>query len=168
MTGSQKLLLAGGLLLAVLGMSYGLWYAVFDEHQTLERIGVSLATGFAEAAAGKLPEGYAALEDYGATRFAYIREVHAHGHWILLGTALMVLGLVFDKLAFREGVRFSLALVLVVAAGILPLGALLETALRGALPSALALAGSIALIGCLAMVALGFILPVRKRDTTRE
>src|ERR1700723_4403705 len=45
-----RLLVIGGLLLAVWGMTYGLYYAVFVEHQTLDTIGGSLAGAFVHAA----------------------------------------------------------------------------------------------------------------------
>src|SRR5258708_4624878 len=51
MSGARRLLLAGGIALAVWGMGYGLWYAVFAEHQALEEIGSSLAAGFCGASA---------------------------------------------------------------------------------------------------------------------
>ena len=37
MSSARKVLLVGGLSLAALGMLYGLHYAVFVEHQTLDR-----------------------------------------------------------------------------------------------------------------------------------
>jgi hypothetical protein len=51
---ARKVLLFGGIALAILGMTYGLWYAVFAEHQTLDGIGRSLASGFQAAAARTL------------------------------------------------------------------------------------------------------------------
>ncbi len=156
---SQKLLIAGGLALAVLGMVYGLWYALVDEHPTLERIGVSLATGFAEAAKGNLESGYTSLEDFRDTKFEYAREVHTHGHLAILSTLLIVLGLVFGSLPFGEGLRTSVAAVLVAAAVLLPLGAMIETIAAGPLSMAFAAVGSVGLIGGLAVVALGFLWP---------
>src|SRR5205823_6522726 len=50
MSGSRRLLIIGGIALAIWGMSYGLWYAVFAEHQALDNIGASLAGGFGAAA----------------------------------------------------------------------------------------------------------------------
>ncbi len=40
MSSSRRLLIVGGIALAVWGMGYGLWYAVFAEHQALDSIGV--------------------------------------------------------------------------------------------------------------------------------
>src|SRR6266850_241650 len=39
MSGSRKLLILGGIALALWGMGYGTWYAVFAEHQALDGIG---------------------------------------------------------------------------------------------------------------------------------
>ena len=50
MTASRKLLIFGGMTLAALGMLYGVEYAVFTEHQTLDQMGGSLAQSFAAAA----------------------------------------------------------------------------------------------------------------------
>jgi len=68
MTGSQKILLSGGLALAILGMAYGFWYAVADEHPTLERMGVSLASAFAEVAKGEMDPAREFLKTYGETQ----------------------------------------------------------------------------------------------------
>jgi len=50
MSGSRRLLIVGGIALALWGMGYGLWYAVLAEHQALNKIGGSLATAFDAAA----------------------------------------------------------------------------------------------------------------------
>ncbi|MEE8340337.1 MAG: hypothetical protein V3R56_09350 [Xanthomonadales bacterium] len=158
MTGSQKVLLSGGLALAILGMAYGLWYAVADEHPTLERMGVSLASAFAEVAKGEMDQGREYLETYGETRFEYIREVHFHGHLVALSTLLLVLGLFFNQLAFSERIRLYLASALVFGTVALPLGSVLEILLSGAVPKAVALLGAVSLIGGLSAVAAGLAL----------
>ena len=95
MTGSQKILLSAGLALTILGMTYGLWYALVDEHPTLERMGVSLASSFAEVANGEMEQARKSLNTYGETRLEYIREVHVHGH-LVFGTAALPLGSVLE------------------------------------------------------------------------
>jgi len=157
MSRPRKLLIAGGLALIILGMSYGLWFAVFDEHQTLERMGVSLATAFAKAAERKLPEANAALNDYAATRFEYVREVDVHSHWSGLAMLLIVLGVVFDRVGYDERKRMALAALLLAGSVMFPLGVLLQTFDRGLLPQAVAIAGSGILIAALAVVAAGFL-----------
>ncbi|MGH9603994.1 MAG: hypothetical protein ACRD24_16565 [Terriglobales bacterium] len=157
MSRPRKLLIAGGLALIIWGMSYGLWFAVFDEHQTLERMGVSLATAFAKAAERKLPEANSALEDYAATRFEYVREVDVHSHWSGLAMLLIVLGVVFDRVGYDERKRMALAALLLAGSVIFPLGVILQTLDRGPLPKAMAIAGSGMLIVALAAVARGFL-----------
>ncbi len=66
MSGARKILIFGGLGLATLGMLYGLYYAVFVEHQTLDSIGGSLAGAFVQAAERRLPEAHGAIDAYAA------------------------------------------------------------------------------------------------------
>ncbi len=162
MTGSQKILLTGGLALAILGMAYGFWYAVADEHPTLERMGFSLASAFAEVAKGDMDQGREYIETYGETRFEYIREVHIHGHLAALSTLLLILGLFFNQLAFSERIRLYLASLLVFGTAALPLGSVLEILISGAVPTAVALLGAISLIGGLSAVAAGLMLPATR------
>ena len=162
MTGSQKILLSGGLALAILGMAYGLWYAVADEHPTLERMGVSLASAFAEVAKGEMDPAREFLKTYGDTRFEYIREVHTHGHLVALSTLLLVLGLFFNQLAFAERIRLYLASLLVFGTAALPLGSLLEIFLTGPVPKAMALLGAVSIIGGLGAVAAGLLLSTER------
>jgi hypothetical protein len=157
MSRPRRLLIAGGLALLIWGMSYGLWFAVFDEHQTLERMGVSLATAFAKAAERKMPEAHAALDDYAATRFEYVREVDVHSHWSGLAMLLIVLGVVFDRVGYDERKRRGLAALLLAGSVIFPLGVILQTFDRGPVPLAMAIAGPLMLIVALALVALGFL-----------
>jgi dipeptide/tripeptide permease len=157
MSGSRKLLVAGGLALIIWGMSYGLWFAVFDEHQTLEGMGVSLATAFAKAAERKMPEANASLDAYASIRFEYVREVDVHSHWSGLAMLLIVLGLVFDRVGYDERKRMALAALLLAGAVLFPLGVILQTFDRGPLPQALAVAGSGMLIAAMVAVAFGFL-----------
>src|ERR1700687_2385829 len=142
MVSGRKLLILGGLALVILGMSYGLYFAVFVEHQTLDGIGGSLATSFVRAAERKLPESQAALDQYAEIKYIYVRQVDVHGHWIGLGMLLIVLGTVYDRIGFAERIRFVLAFALLVGAAIFPTGVILQTVDHGSLPRAIAIAGS--------------------------
>ena len=110
MTGSSRLLIIGGLALAAFGMLYGLHYAVFVEHQTLSRMGGSLAGAFTHAAEGRWDDSQLALIAYRETKYDYVRQVDLHSHWIGLAMLLIVLGVVFDEVAFAERTRFAVAL----------------------------------------------------------
>jgi len=162
MTGSQKILLSAGLALTILGMAYGFWYAVADEHPTLERMGVSMATAFAQAAQGKMDESAESLNAYGSTRFEYIRDVHTHSHLAELSTVLLVLGLFFNQLSFSERSRVYLASILVFGAVALPLGSFLDMFLTGPVSTVLAMLGAVCLVGGLAVSAAGLLLPAAK------
>jgi hypothetical protein len=156
MSGSRRLLIIGGIALAVWGMSYGLWYAVSAEHQDLDSIGTSLAGGFAAAADRNPVVMESSLEQYREAKYVYERRVDVHGHWIGLAMLLIVLGIGFDRVNFPERLRLFLAMGLLVGAVVFPLGVLLQTISHGPLPRAIAIAGSAvviaALLGCAASV----------------
>src|ERR1700721_1035419 len=113
-------------------MGYGILYAVFVEHQTLDGLGSALATGFMRAAENRMTESRAALSDAASRSFVYVRQVDAHGHWIGLGLLLLSGSVIF------------------------PLGVLLETWNRGTGPQAIAVIGSALVILGLSGTAWGF------------
>jgi hypothetical protein len=157
MSRSRRLLIVGGIALAVWGMSYGLWYAVFAEHQALDNIGASLAGSFA-AAADRNPAGReTSLERYREAKYIYDRQVDVHGHWIGLAMLLIVLGIGFDRVNFSERLKLFLALGLLLGAVIFPLGVLLQTISHGALPRGVAIAGSSFVIAALIGSAAGVV-----------
>lgn len=157
MSRARKLLIIGGLAVAAFGMLYGLQYAVFTEHQTLDQMGGSLATAFTHAAERRVPEAHNAIDVYGATKYDYVRQVDVHSHWIGLAMLMIVLGAVFDSVAFSEQVRFGIALALLIGSVVFPLGVILQTASHGGiLASALAVLGSAFVIVALAAVTVGF------------
>ena len=64
MSGGRRLLIVGGIGLALSGMGYGLWYAVFAEHLALNGIGGSLATAFDAVASRNLGAAETAFRNY--------------------------------------------------------------------------------------------------------
>jgi hypothetical protein len=153
---SRKLLIAGGLALIIFAMTYGLWYAVFAEHQHLEGMGAALANGFAKAASRNLPGAHQSIAQYAQIKYHYVRHVDVHSHWGGLAMILIVLGAMFDRVGFSEKTRFYLALMLLAGSVIFPLGVILQTVSRSAFPSALAVGGSALVIAGLVFVAIGF------------
>jgi hypothetical protein len=154
---SRKLLILGGTFLAVLGMLYGLHYAVFVEHQTLDRMGGSLAGAFAHAADRRGDDSQLALTAYRETKYDYLRQVDLHSHWIGLAMLLIVLGVVFDEVAFAERARFGVALAMLAGSIVFPLGVILQTVHMAPLGSILAIAGSALVIAALGATAVGFM-----------
>lgn len=155
MNRSQRLLIHGGIALAIWGMSYGLWYAVFAEHQALDSIGSSLATGFSAAAARNPLAAQSSLNQYKEAKYIYDRQVDVHGHWIGFAMLLTILGIGYGRVNFPERIKFLLALGLFLGAVIFPLGVFLQTFSHGDLPRAVAIAGSALVIASLAGIALG-------------
>src|ERR1700757_2380798 len=142
MSGSRRVLIVGGIALAIWGMGYGLWYAVFAEHQALDRIGASLNQGFVAAGERKPAEIGASLGEYREAKYVYDRQVDVHGHWIGLAMLLIVLGIGFDRVGYSEQWRMLLAMALLAGAVIFPLGVLMQTWSHGELPRAVAVVGS--------------------------
>ncbi len=155
MSAARRLLLISGLALAIIGMGYGLSYAVFTEHQSLDGIGVSLAQGFGAAAEQNSALAESSMEKYKQAKYGYDRQVDAHGHLIGLAMLLLLLGIGFDRVEFSERLRFLLALALVGGAVLFPLGVYLQTLSHGSLPRAVAILGSALVIVALAGIALG-------------
>ena len=157
MSRSRKILILGGTVLAVLGMLYGLHYAVFVEHQTLDRMSGSLAGAFAHAAERGGDDSQDALTAYRETKYDYVRQVDLHSHWIGLAMLLIVLGVVFDEVAFAERARFAVALAMLAGSIVFPLGVILQTVHMAPLGSVLAIAGSALVIAALGATAVGFM-----------
>jgi low temperature requirement protein LtrA len=138
-------------------MLYGLHYAVFVEHQTLDRMSGSLAGAFAHAAERGGDDSQDALTAYRETKYDYVRQVDLHSHWIGLAMLLIVLGVVFDEVAFAERARFAVALAMLAGSIVFPLGVILQTVHMAPLGSVLAIAGSALVIAALGATAVGFM-----------
>jgi len=138
-------------------MLYGLHYAVFVEHQTLDRMSGSLAGAFAHAAERGGDDSQDALTAYRETKYDYVRQVDLHSRWIGLAMLLIVLGVVFDEVAFAERARFAVALAMLAGSIVFPLGVILQTVHMAPLGSVLAIAGSALVIAALGATAVGFM-----------
>jgi hypothetical protein len=157
MSPARKLLLAGGVGLATLGMLYGLHYAIFVEHQTLDRMGGSLAQAFVKASERDIAGAHGAVDTYTSSKYDYVRQVDLHSHWIGLAMLLMVLGATFDGVSFGERSKVWIATALVAGSFVFPLGVILQTVSHGAAyTSALAILGSAIVTLALGAVAWGF------------
>jgi hypothetical protein len=154
---ARQLLLFGGIALGLLGMSYGLWYAVFAEHQALDGIGHSLAASFQAAAGRNTDAAGQALLQYREAKYAYDRQVDVHGHWIGLSMLLMVLAIASDRIALTEKWKLLLAWTLFVGSVLFPFGVLMQTWSHEPFPRVVAILGSAMVIAALAAMAVGFL-----------
>ena len=154
---ARQLLLSGGIVLAILGMSYGLWYAVFAEHQALDRIGHSLSSGFQAAAQRNAGAADQALLEYRQAKYVYDRQVDVHGHWIGLSMLLIVLAIGLDNVKYSETQKLWLAWFLFLGSVIFPLGVLMQTWNHGPIPRIVAILGSGMVITSLAGIVAGVV-----------
>jgi hypothetical protein len=154
--GARKLLILGGIALALLGMGYGMWYAVFLEHQELGSIGGTLAAGFSAAAERNPAAADAALKNYRELKYGYDRHVDVHGHWIGLAMLLILLGIAYDRVEFSERIKMFLATGLLIGSLLFPLGVLFQTFSHDSGPRGLAVMGSALVIASLGGMTLGF------------
>lgn len=160
---ARQILLLGGVALAILGMGYGLWYAVFAEHQALDGIGRSLSSGFQAAAARDSAAADKALLQYREAKYAYDRQVDVHGHWIGLSMLLIVLAVGSDQLALPGKWKLRLAWIVVLGSALFPSGVLMQTWSHGTLPKAVTILGSSMVIAGLAGMTRG-LLGIRTAD----
>lgn len=166
MTGSRKMLVLGGLALVTLGMLYGLYYAVFVEHQTLDQMGGSLTQAFAGAAERKSTDSATDLQIYASTKYDYVRQVDAHSHWTGLGMLMVLLGALFGRVNFTEAFRQAIAITLLTGSAVFPLAVILQTYHHDDFVfKALAVAGPGLVIAGLTATAWGF---ARQRTLARE
>src|SRR5882757_2865947 len=114
----RKLLLFGGIALAIRGMSHGLWYAVFAEHQALDGIGHSLSSSFQGAAERNSAAAENSLLSYRQAKYVYDRQVDVHGHWIGLAMLLIVLAIGFDHVDLQEKIKQLLAWALLIGSAL--------------------------------------------------
>lgn len=156
MSAARRLLIVGGIALALLGMIYGVWYAVFAEHQELDGIGKSLTMSFSGAAKRDPAAAGAALQEYKGLKYNYDRHVDAHGHCIGLAMVLVVLGIGLERVGLHERITTLLASGLVLGSFLFPLGVLLQTFSHEQAPRVLAVVGSALVIVSLAGMTVGF------------
>jgi len=157
---SSRLLILGGISLAAFAMLYGLYYAAFVEHQTLDRLGGSLTQSF-QHAANRQPElSMQSLEAYRQAKHDYVRQVDAHSHWIGLAMLMIILGVVFEHVHFAEGTRQVIAFSLLTGSAIFPMSVILQTYHHDAmLLKSLAVASSALVIVAMAATAWGMARP---------
>lgn len=158
MSDARRVLLLGGLTLAILGMCHGTWYAVFAEHQALDRIGGSLGTAFTQASERNGAQAMAALSEYREAKYAHERQGDAHGHWIGLAMLLIVLSMAFDRIMLAEKQKLALATGLLAGATLFPLTVLLQILSHGSVPRVLTIASSALMIAALAITTVGLLV----------
>lgn len=155
MTASIRTYILGGMGLVLIGLIFGLWYAIFAEHQTLDAMGRAFAGSFTEAARRNREGVEDRLAALGAASYRYLREVSTHAHIIELGTLALIVPLFSHRIRWSEGKKLLLARFFIAGSFLFCLGVYLQTLLPGRPSQALAAAGSGLVIACVSALALG-------------
>ena len=153
----NRILILSGLSMIAMTMFFGVYYAVFDEHQTLVGMGVAMMNGFVEAAGGDEAAAYAALQQYGEIAAEYKREIHFHGHWGFLSLVLILYGLVVHKLGYGRRARAGVAAGLATSAAAFPLGVLLQIGPLALFGKVLAVLGTVGLVLAMLVIVIGVL-----------
>jgi len=157
MSQAKGMLIVWSLVLVILGMSWGLIYAVFIEHPRLNQMGAAITAAYVEGAKDSLETGKASLSSFAHLRHSYVREVDVHSHWTALGFIGLLIGIVFHQVHFSEETKLKLAWVYLLGSFLFPLGVILQTAHQGVLTQGLAALGAVITTIALALLAVGFL-----------
>jgi hypothetical protein len=153
---SSRMLLAGGLVLVLLGFLHGTYYAAVDLYRHEEQdyyILVQMSTG---AATGDTAAVDAALADYGELQGEKAVNIAAHAHSIEFGLLAMLLAFFQPYVSLRETWKLRWAGVLLSGSVVLPVCVLLE--LRyGLIAGGLADIGGLLVIVALLAMCVGIL-----------
>jgi hypothetical protein len=123
---SGQLLLAGGMILVLLGFSGGAYYAAVDLYKQEARDSRDLSTIARGAAAGDSAKVQAGLNDYGQLLGEKAVKIASHAHAIEFGLLAMMLALFQPFVSLREGAKLRWARLLLLGSFLLPFCVLLE------------------------------------------
>jgi hypothetical protein len=161
---TQQWMLAGGLLLAVLGILFGFTYAYRVQHQTLLVLRESYSKGFVAAAQNEPIAADRALQQARLANYRYGRIVDVHTHIIKLASVLLLGALLCPLIAASEARKRALAVLFAVGACVFPAGVLAEVFWPGRTPQAMAAAGALLVIFSFAGMTLGLLSGLRLRE----
>ena len=142
MTSANKTYIVGGLVLILAGLTFGVYYAIFDEHQTLVAMGMAFAQSFFDAAAGNEAGVSDNLEIFRANSYEYMREVSVHAHIIELGTLALIIPLFAHRIAWSDERKLLLARLFILGSVVFCLGVLAQIVALSGLTQTLAAAGA--------------------------
>jgi hypothetical protein len=148
-TTSTRLLLAGGLLLVLMGFLHGAYYAGTDLYRHEAADYQLLSQMSAGAAAQNRAEVEQALAGYGQLQGEKAVNIAAHAHFAEFGILAMLLGLFQSYVSLREVWKRRWAVVLLFGSALLPICVLLEIKFG-------LLAGGLADFGGLLVIVAGF------------
>ena len=160
---ASRLLLAGGLLLVILGFLGGASYSAFDLYRHEARDVRDLSQMSAAAAARQPAALDSALTDYGQLQGEKAVKIAAHAHAVEFGLLAMMLAFFQPLVALSAAWKRRWSLLLLLGSGVLPLFVLLELRL-GLVAGGIADGGGLLVIIALLAMWIGIL---RFRDDVR-
>ncbi len=155
MTSANKTYIVGGLTLALIGLIYGVYYAIFDEHQTLVAMITAFGTAFADAASRNESGVAENLASFRAHSYEYMREVSVHAHIIELGTLALIIPFFSHRISWSEAKKVLIARAFIVGSLVFCLGVFSQIFAPGLATQALSVMGAGLAIACVAALVLG-------------
>ena len=155
MTSANKTYIVGGLGLVLAGLIFGVYYAIFDEHQTLVAMGMAFAQSFFEAAGGNETGVAENIEILRANSYEYMREVSVHAHIIELGTLALIVSLFSHRIGWDDGRKLLIARLFIAGSLVFCLGVFSQIFVLSVLTQALAVIGSGLVILCVGVLVVG-------------
>jgi len=150
-TNSSRLLLAGGLLLVLIGFLHGAYYAGADLYRHEAADYQLLSQMSSGAALHNRAQVDQALAEYGQLQGEKAVNIAAHAHFAEFGILAMLLGLFQPYVSFREAWKGRWAAVLLFGSALLPVCVLLEIKFG-------LVAGGLADFGGLLVIVAGFAM----------
>ncbi|MEE9263278.1 MAG: hypothetical protein V3V11_02375, partial [Vicinamibacteria bacterium] len=117
-----RILIFGGILIAIVGMLFGEYYAIFHLHQSGMTIEAEMLNSVKAVAAGDSEPIGGSMERIGKMLENMGTKKDTHAHWIQLAYLCLILGLVQPYIALGETWKRRWAIVLVASSFILPVG----------------------------------------------
>ena len=146
-----RALLAGGLLLVLLGFLHGSYYAAFDLYRHESADFTILSTIAQDASQSRSPAVDASLQSYGQLQGEKAVNIAAHSHAIEFGILAMLLAFLQPYVRLREAWKLRWAMILLAGSLLLPVCVLLELPF-GLVAGGLAdFGGLLVIVGLLAM-----------------
>ena len=117
-----RILIFGGILIAIVGMLFGEYFAIFHLHQSGMTIEAEMLNSVKAVAAGDSEPIGGSMERIGKMLENMGTKKDTHAHWIQLAYLCLILGLVQPYIAIGPTWKRRWAIVLVASSFILPIG----------------------------------------------
>jgi hypothetical protein len=155
----QLRLVITGLILILIGFLYGMVHTISVDHTPRLQLREDYRVAFTQAADKGLDERTSksilnSIDSVNNRSVDFQRAIGAHTHAIYLGLMIVILGLLLDVALGNSRYKSHIVTSLGAGAAIYPLGLALQSSGLIMAGEALALLGSLAVIGCIGLIVL--------------